>query len=937
MSKRTCIFIYMKQKLLTLISLVLLCYFPFTTHAKEILTTGTLTCEYANNPLGVQSKTPRLGWIINAVQRNTQQVAWQILVADDLVTLDKNIGNIWDSKKVTSNQSIQIAYKGKVLEPAKIYYWKVKVWDNHGNVSLWSKPAMWQMGLLTSSDWLGAKWIGYEELPAAERIVPAIHLRGNFTPKNDILPLFRRNLSIKRKLKSATAFISGLGHFDLSVNGSKVGDHILDAGWTEYDKHALYVTFDLTDQLKKGENTVGIMLGNGFYFIPRDDRYRKLTGAYGFPKLICRILLEYSDGSKENIVSDERWKTSPSPITYTSIYGGEDYNANLEQKDWDKPVFNDAKWKNAIIVKGSPVLNSQTAEPVKIFENFTPIKISSPKPGIWVYDMGQNASAIPAIEVNGKKGVVLRITPAELLNPDGTVNQSASGVPHYYDYTLKGEGKEKWQPRFTYYGFRYVQVEGAVPEKEVNPNNLPILTSLKSLHLRNSAENIGSFNSSNELFNKTFKLIDWAIKSNMVSVFTDCPHREKLGWLEEAHLMGGSVQYNYNIASLCRKIVKDMMAAQTKEGLIPDIAPEYTHFDGGFRDSPEWGSSGVIVPWYAYKWYGDKELLEESYPMMQKYVAYLSSKATNNMLDHGLGDWYDIGPNSPGEAQLTPKKLTATAIYYYDIDIITKVARLLGKTEDAKKYEKLALQVKNAFNAAFFDKETKRYSTGSQTAYAMALYMNLVEPEYIEAVVANLVNEIKGRNNSLTAGDIGYRYVLKVLDDAGRSDVIYDMNSKSDVPGYGWQLEHGATSLTESWQAYGFVSNNHFMLGHLMEWLYSGLGGIKPENDAIAYNKLEIKPEQVGNITHAQATYKTPYGKVVSAWSKTTDSFELKVDIPVNSKATIYIPATKNTVIYEGVTPIKDLKEVTFKGFKNGLAVLEAGSGNYNFKAVTNP
>jgi hypothetical protein len=934
MSKRTCIFIYMKQKLLSLISLVLLCYFPFTTFAKEILTTGTLTCEYANNPLGVASKTPRLGWIIDATQRNTQQIAWQILVADNQASLDKNIGNIWDSKKVASNQSIQILYKGKALKPAITYHWKVKIWDNHGNVSFWSKPAMWRMGLLNSSDWLGAKWIAYEELPAAERIVPAVHLRGDYTPKNDILPLFRRNFSIKRKLKSATAFISGLGHFDLSINGSKVGDHILDAGWTEYDKHALYVTFDLTDKLKKGDNTIGVILGNGFYFIPRDDRYRKLTGAYGFPKLICRVLLEYSDGSSENIISDEQWKTSPSPITSTSIYGGEDYNATLEQKDWDKPVFNDAKWKNAIIVQGSPVLNSQTAEPVKLFETFAPVKISSPKPGIWVYDMGQNASAIPAIETNGKKGAVLRITPAELLNPDGTVNQSASGVPHYYDYTLKGDGNEKWQPRFTYYGFRYLQVEGAIPEKEENPNNLPVLTSLKSLHLRNAAENIGNFNSSNELFNKTFKLIDWAIKSNMVSVFTDCPHREKLGWLEEAHLMGGSVQYNYNIASLCRKIVKDMIAAQTKEGLIPDIAPEYTHFDGGFRDSPEWGSSGVIVPWYAYKWYGDKDVLEESYPMMQKYVAYLSSKATNYMLDHGLGDWYDIGPNSPGEAQLTPKKLTATAIYYYDIDIITKVARLLGKTDDAKKYEELALQVKSAFNATFFNKETKQYSTGSQTAYAMAVYMNLVDPEYKDSVIANLVKEIKGRKNSLTAGDIGYRYVLKVLDDAGRSDVIYDMNSKSDVPGYGWQLEHGATALTESWQAYGFVSNNHFMLGHLMEWLYSGLGGIKADEDAIAYDKLQIKPEQVGNITHARASYKTPYGKVVSDWNKTENNFELKVEVPVNSKATIYIPASENTKIYEGETLIKNSKELVFKGINKGFALLEIGSGNYVFKAV---
>ncbi|RZM06930.1 MAG: alpha-L-rhamnosidase, partial [Pedobacter sp.] len=395
------------------------------------------------------------------------------------------------------------------------------------------------------------------------------------------------------------------------------------------------------------------------------------------------------------------------------------------------------------------------------------------------------------------------------------------------------DGKEHWQPKFTYYGFRYLQLEGAVPKGIKNEGSKPILLALKSLHIRNAAVSTGSFNSSDELFNKTDKLIDWAIRSNMVSLFTDCPHREKLGWLEETHLMGGSVQYNYNIASLCKKVVKDMMISQTDEGLIPDIAPEYVNFGGSFRDSPEWGSSGIIVPWYVYQWYGDTDLLLESYPMMKRYIAYLQSKATGNILSHGLGDWFDIGPNNPGEAQLTPKSVTATAIYYYSLDIITKVAKLLNQSQDAEKYALLSNQVKDAFNNKFFNKATKEYATGSQTANAMAVYMNLVAPEDKAAVINNLVKEIKGRNNSLTAGDIGYRYVLRVLDDAGRSDVIYDMNSRSDVPGYGWQLAHGATALTESWQAYGFVSNNHFMLGHLMEWLYTGLGGIRAVKNSI--------------------------------------------------------------------------------------------------------
>lgn len=904
----------MKSFLLCVI--LLLSLTAFSAPGPRIISTQ---CEYKTNPVGVASLNPVLSWKFKAEGRNVSQSAYQVLVAVTVAELNMGKGTAWNSGKVVSSASIQVRYAGRQLQAGKQYFYKVKIWDNKGTSSGWSNVASWQMGLLKKEDWKNAGWIGYEEMPAAEKIIPAVHMRGDFPEKNDILPLFRKKFSITKTLKKATAFISGLGHFDLSLNGDKVGDHFLDPGWTKYDEQALYVTFDLTQKIKQGSNVLGVTLGNGFYFIPRDQRYRKITGAYGYPKLICRLLLEYNDGSSENVVTDESWKTAPSPVTFSSIYGGEDYNATLEQKGWDTPVFDDTTWKNAVAVAGSPVLDPQMAEPLKIFENFTPVKVTEIKPGVWVYDMGQNASAIPAIRVKGKRGAVLRISPGELLNKDGSVNQSASGDPHYYDYTLSGADMEHWQPKFTYYGFRYLQVEGAVPEKAANPGNKPVLLSLKSLHVRNAAKRVGSFTSSNELFNKTNTLIDWAIKSNMVSVFTDCPHREKLGWLEQAHLMGGSVQYNYDVATLNKKIVDDMIIGQTKEGLVPDIVPEYVHFDGGFRDSPEWGSSGVIVPWYVYEWYGDKEVLVKSYTMMQKYIAYLEGKAKDHILSHGLGDWFDIGPNNPGEAQLTPKAVTATAIYYYNLSIISKVARLLNKPEDLSKYRDLAAKVKTAFNTKFFDKSTMQYSTGSQTANAMAVYMELVEPEYRQAVVDNLVKEIKGRGNSLTAGDIGYRYVLRVLDDAGRSDVIYDMNSRPDVPGYGWQLAHGATALTESWQAYGFVSNNHFMLGHLMEWFYSGIGGIRNAQDAVAYKTIEIRPQIVGDLTSARVTYESPYGTILSSWKKTGSDFTLDVEVPANSRAIVYLPAGISSVFMESGKNIRGPK-------------IEIGSGKYSFK-----
>lgn len=850
-------------------------------------------CEYRQNPLGVDAVQPALSWEIRSSNKNVLQTAYRIIVADDLALLRNNTGNIWDSKKTVSSASIQVLYKGKPLRSTRKYFWKVMVWDNKGNND-WSNEAYWQMGLLKADDWKGAQWIAYDQLPDSAKIVPLAHGRGKkeWGARKNILPLLRKTFNIDKAVKQATVFICGLGQFETSLNGKKTGDHFLDPGWTQYNKHALYVGFDITKELKPGRNAIGVMLGNGFYYIP-GERYRKLTGAYGYPKMIARIVIEYTDGSTTDIVSDGSWRTSPSPVIFSSIYGGEDYNANLEQEGWNQPGFNDQSWKQVVLTDGPALLQSQMAEPLKAIENFSPVKTTLLNNGDWIYDLGQNFSGIPSIEVSGKKGDTVRIIPAELINENGSANQKGSGGPSYFTYILKGEGVEQWQPQFTFYGFRYLQVQGAVPANESNPQQLVVIKNIKGIHTRNAAPKTGEFTSSNTLFNQTYDLINWAIKSNTMSVFMDCPHREKLGWLEETHLMGSSVQYNYDIAALCKKVIRDMMNAQTEEGLVPEIAPEFVQFEDPFRDSPEWGSASIILPWYAYKWYGDKQSLTEAYPMMKKYIAYLEKKSVNYILAHGLGDWYDIGPNRPGISQLTPLGVTATATFYYDLTLMIKAAKLLGKNEDAVSFRQLAANVKKAFNEKYFNPQTKQYATGSQAANAMALYMDLVDPAERSAVIANLVKDIHDRGNALTAGDIGYRYVLRALEDAGRSDIIYDMNSRTDVPGYGYQLAHGATALTESWQAYPSVSNNHFMLGHLMEWFYAGLCGIKQADDAAAYNKIELHPQPVGDITNASATYHSVYGPVKVSWKKNGRTFSLIASIPPNTKATIYFPSNQ--------------------------------------------
>ncbi len=529
--------------------------------SQNLSVTG-LRCEATKDPLGVDLANPRLSWELKSSQRNVLQTAYRILVSDDLSLLNKGIGNLWDSKKVNSASSIQVQYNGNALRSVKRYYWKLMVWDNKANISSWSDPAIWQMGLLDRADWSDAQWIGYDEPVDSLGIAPHVHQSGkrSWGPRRNVLPLMRKEFSISKEIKTATTYICGLGHFELYLNGKKIGDHFLDPGWTNYSKHAQYVTFDITNELKKGGNAFGVMLGNGFYYIP-GQRYRKMTGAYGHPKMIMRTVIEYTDGSIENIISDKSWQTFSSPIIFSSIFGGEDYDANLEQEDWDQAGFlrDGTNWLNVIITTGPGKLESQLQQPLKIMERFS-VKAQNPiSRNKWMYDLGQNFSGIPAITVNGNNGDTVKIFCAELVNADGTANQKATGSPSYFTYILKGGKDENWQPRFSYTGFRYMEVH-CIPKDSLKA--APVVKNIEGLHIRNAANKIGSFTSSNELFNKTNTLIDWAIKSNTVSVFTDCPHREKLGWLEQTHLMGSSVQYNYDVAALNRKVIKDMMNAQ---------------------------------------------------------------------------------------------------------------------------------------------------------------------------------------------------------------------------------------------------------------------------------------------------------------------------------------------------------------------------------------
>lgn len=778
------------------------------------------------------------------------------------------------------------------------------------------------------SVWIGAVRSDSAHIPAGKRFLSwemgtpeykAVWKNINPLSKRSIL--LRKSFSASKEIKEAVTSICGLGHYELTINGKKVGDGEFAPYWSDYDKTIYYNTFDITSYLKKGENVFGVLLGNGF-FNAQGGRYSKLKVSFGAPTLLFRTVIRYSDNSTEEIVSDKSWKFALSPITFNDIYGGEDYDARLEQKGWNKAGFNDVTWKHVVVQepqKGK--LTPQKGYPIKIMEqisfnknNITYLykdslgKLSKTPPlggrgvSAMVFDMYQNLAGFPQITVNGQKGDSITIFVGESVFPEGVVDQRQTGRPHFYTYVLKGEGDETWHPRFSYYGFKYIQVEGAVLKGDKNPRKLPALKDIKSCFVFNSAPQISSFECSNELFNKTHVLIQKAVQSNMQGVFTDCPQREKLGWIEQLHLNGPVLLYNYDLKDFLPKIMQDMVDAQQPDGSVSSIAPMYNIFGNknGFDDfgvSPEWGSSIVFLPWQYYEFYGDSSLIVNNYQPIRRWVDYLTSRANGHVLSFGLGDWYDYGNYKAGLARNTPVPFVATAYYFYALKYLVKSAEMVGNKYDAVHYAILAEEVRNTLNTKFFNAETRQYSTGSQTANALAIYMGIVTPENRQAVLDNLVKDIKAHGNRLTTGDIGNRYLFQTLSDNKLNELMYTMFNHEETPGYGFQLKFGATTLTEQWDPRQGASWNHFMLGQIDEWFFRSLAGIQTDPQQPGMKHLIIKPEPVGDLKFVKASIQTLYGKVSVQWNKDENIFKLQVTIPDNCTADVYLPGEKGPKI----------------------------------------
>ena len=764
--------------------------------------------------------------------------------------------------------------------------------------------------------WIGAITDENAHIPSNRDYVGTVNTKGKPDWKATA-PLSRQSIWLKKEKKlpadvcKATMKIVGLGFYELSINRQKVTDAVFAPLWSDYDKTVFYNIYDVTALLKKGKNQLSVLLGNGFYN-EQGGRYTKMKVSYGPPTLYCSLEIELKNGRTVCIVSDGSWKYSPSSITFNSIYGGEDEDARIT-----------LSWKPVVIQKGPRgILRQQMAQPVKMMEYFgvksrhqlTPQQIAKasnakhPIPaGTFVLDMGQNLAGFPQIKVSGKVGQQVRLYLSETLTAQGTCNQKQSGSPYYLTYTLSGKGEksadgkriETWHPHFTYYGYRYIQVEGAVMKGDENPDGKPVVEDIQSCFVYNSAAKIGNFECSNPMFNRAYQIIDRAIRSNWQAVWTDCPHREKLGWLEQDWLNGEGLVYNYDCRSMIEQTMQNIADAQHANGAVPTTAPEYIYFKGKwldpFAESPEWGGALVALPFLYLQYYGDDRMVKKYAPQMFRYVDYLQSKDSCRILKQGLGDWYDYGKGRSGFSQNTPMPLVATAHYYQWVKLTQKAAAMSGKTVEANRYAILASEILQAFQKEFLHVEKAAssgksssdavvkdavekvyYGSGSQASNAIPLALGMVPSQYRKQVLQHLVDDIHAHHDRLTTGDVGNRYLFQALLENGYADLWYKMLAHDDVPGYGFQIKKGMTTLTEQWNPEMGASMNHFMMAHINNHFLPDIVGIRIEQ-----GRLIIAPQPMGDLTWAKGCTRLSDGKQIAvAWKKLADG---KIEVTVDT------------------------------------------------------
>ena len=896
-----------------------------------------LKCEYEIEPIGLDVRHPRFSWIVEK-KRNIFQKAYQVLVSDDLEMLNDDRTNYWDSGKVESTSNIGVKYFGRKLESDKTYFWKVRIWDSRNKVSKFSKNSKFETGLLEDNDWHG-EWLT--------------------TPQffNTRSPIFRKEFKIVKDIKRARAHISGLGYYELMVNGKKVGKNLLDPAWSVYNKRIYYTIYDIEPYLKEGNNVIGILLGNGWFISPLgwdsspDNKVWFGHPSYPgrVPQFILQINIVLKDGKRDEIVSrfSDDWKVGLGPITLNAIHTGERYDARLEKDDWTIVGYdteNDKEWFLPVIAE-SPggKMVSQKCEPIKVLKDIKPISISEPEKGIFVVDMGQEFSGWTKIKVSGRRGNNITLRYAELLYSNGKVNQENLRTAKATDiYILKGEGSEEYEPRFTYHGFRYVQVEGW-------PGKLNI-EDITGRVVATSVEKIGDFNCSNELINKIHEISMWTYISNRHSVPTDnCTRDERQGWLNDTPTRSEAEIINFDMSRFFPKWIKDIIDEQGERGSLPNTAP-YVY--GAKSSEPIFSISLVLIPWYLYVYYGDRVILENIYLPMKNLLSWLESQSKDNIIEYGLvGDWvppiiHSIEGSVEGAISSTPVSMVSTGYFYYHAILASKISKVLGEKEDYKYYTELAVRIKTAINKHFFDHKSNNYATGNQASNSLALHLGIVPEDKKKKVLQNLIDDIKANDYHLTTGHPCVRHLLEALSDSGNDDIAYRIINQKTYPGWGYMVEKGATTIWERWEystGEEMNSHNQTVFGFISMWFYKYIAGIEIIDINDRNNTFNIMPKVFRQLDYANASIKTVMGTISSSWKKDKKIFVLDAEIPFNCKAKVYIPKididNSSYIIKEGEEVLwKNGRSVNnIEGIYNQIEeemyfVFSVGSGKYSFK-----
>ncbi|HEX8200961.1 MAG TPA: family 78 glycoside hydrolase catalytic domain, partial [Isosphaeraceae bacterium] len=845
---------------------------PRVSHAADPggLIPARLRCEARVNPLGIDERRPRLDWLVESDQRGQRQTAYQILVASTEAALKEDRGDLWDTGKVTSDETTNIVYDGRPLTAHAHCSWKVKVWDKDGNPSPWSEPALWSMGLLESTDWT-AQWIGYDKARRDEAVTDPAGLI--LTPPPYLRTAFRAEKAVRR----ATLYASALGLCDVYLNGRRVADDHFNPGWTDYAKRVYYRAYDVTDRIHPGGNALGAILADGWYsgyvgFGGKRDHYGTR------PRLRAQLHLEYADGTTAVVATGPRWKAATGPIRVADFLMGEAYDARREVDGWDRPDFDDSRWDPVDVgAELRPAVQSHPGPPVVAIGEFQPKAITEPRPGVFVCDLGQNFAGVARLTVSGTAGQAITLRFAERLNPDGTIyTTNLRGARATDTYICRGGGPETWQPRFTFHGFQYVEVTGLTTR--------PTPGTVTGVALSSDTPAAGAFECSEPMLNRLHSNIVWTQRANFIDIPTDCPQRdERLGWTGDAQVYIRTATLNADVQAFFTKWLVNLDDAQRADGQFPQVAPLKVAGDDG---GPAWADAGVICPWTVYDVYGDRRVLERHYDAMTRFIEFRRARSTPELLPpkpyHAFGDWLSIGAD-------TPKDIIYMAYFAHSTRLTARAAEVLDKADDAAKYHALFERIKAAFNRAYVAVDG-RIRGNTQACYVLALAYDLLDEDTAKRAAGHLVEDIEARNWHLSTGFIGTKDLMLVLAKIGRNDVAYRLLENETFPSWGFSIKHGATSIWERWDGWtpetgfqdpGMNSFAHYSFGAVYQWMAENIGGIR--SDGPAYRRLVIAPQPGGHLTRARTEYRSIRGLIRTDWRLEGEAFHLGLVIPPNT------------------------------------------------------